>query len=131
MARVLDRVLPALPFPFRIDAATLSHDQARVADYREDVDIHATITPRLFTETLAAIDQAFERGDRITVPVHLLLAGDDRIVDTARSLAFARALDPVRASVEVVEDRYHELLQEQDRDRTMAVIRAFLEEHMG
>jgi alpha-beta hydrolase superfamily lysophospholipase len=126
LASFLNRVLPAFPFPFRIDAATLSHDPERVADYRDDVDIHTTITPRLFMGISAAMQEALLRGDRIHIPVHLLLAGDDRVVDTARSLAFARSLDSERVTVEVVDGLFHELLQERDRDRIMAVVRGFL-----
>jgi acylglycerol lipase len=130
LASILNRVLPAFPFPFRIDAATLSHDSERVADYREDADIHATITPRLFMGISAAMQEALQRGDRIHIPVHILLAGDDRVVDTARSLAFARSLDPERVTVEVVDGLFHELLQERDRGRIMAVVRGFLLEQL-
>jgi alpha-beta hydrolase superfamily lysophospholipase len=122
---ILNEAMPAFPFPFRIDAATLSHDDERVADYREDQDIHTTITPRLFAEISAAIHLALQRGDRIDVPVHMLLAGDDRLVDTARSLAFARSLNPERVTVEVVDGLFHELLQERERGRIMGVIRGF------
>lgn len=131
LARILTRVLPALPFPSPIDADTLSHDQARVADYRDDIDIHGTITPRLFTEIQVSMRQAVQRGDRIAVPIHFLLAGDDQIVDTASSLAFARSLDPSRATVEVVEGLYHELLQERDRARIMDAIRDFFLAHLN
>lgn len=130
LAPILNRVLPALPFPSPIDPATLSHDPARVADYREDILIHGTITPRLFMEIQAAMRQATQRADRIAVPVHFLLAGDDQIVDTARSLAFARSLDPSRATVEVLDGLYHELLQERDRARMMDAIRDFFLAHL-
>jgi alpha-beta hydrolase superfamily lysophospholipase len=123
---ILNRVLPAFPFPARIDPDTLSHDPERVADYRDDVDIHGIITPRLFTGISTAIQEAMQRGDRIDIPVHFLLAGDDRLVDTARSLAFARSLDPERVTVEVVDGLFHELLQERDRGRIMRVVRGFI-----
>jgi alpha-beta hydrolase superfamily lysophospholipase len=127
---VLNRVLPAFPFPFRIDAATLSHDPARVADYQDDGDIHGIITPRLFAEISTAIHQALQRGDRIHIPIRLLLAGDDRLVDTARSLAFARSLNPDRVTVEVLDGLFHEVLQERERRKTMREVRAFFLEHL-
>jgi alpha-beta hydrolase superfamily lysophospholipase len=130
LAGVLNRVLPAFPFPFRIDAATLSHDPVRVADYRDDGEIHATITPRLFTEISTAIHQALQRGDRIHVPIRLLLAGDDRLVDTARSLAFARSLNPERVTVEVLAGLFHEVLQERERRQIMREVRGFFLEHL-
>jgi alpha-beta hydrolase superfamily lysophospholipase len=130
MARVLDRVMPAFPFPFRLDARTLTHDPERVTDYQDDATIHTTITPRLFTEISSAIHLALQRGDRIDVPVHFILAGDDRIVDTARSLAFARALPERHVTVEVLDGLYHEVLQETNRLDVLARIRDWLSERL-
>ncbi len=129
-ANVLNRVLPAFPFPFRLDADELSHDAERNADYRNDPLIHSTITPRLFTETSSAMEIALRRGDRVGVPVLFLLAGGDRIVDTARSLAFARSLPSDRIDIEVLEDQYHEVLQERERVATLGQIREWLQERL-
>jgi alpha-beta hydrolase superfamily lysophospholipase len=130
LGHVLNRVMPAFPFPFHIDAAILSRDPARVADYQEDPEIHSTITPRMFTEISSAIHLAVQRGDRIHVPVHFLLAGDDRLVDTARSLAFARSLPEEMVSVEVVPDSYHELIQETNRAAVLSVIRERIQDEL-
>jgi alpha-beta hydrolase superfamily lysophospholipase len=127
LGTVLSRVLPAFPFPFRIDASILSHDQERVDDRREDAEIHGTITPRMFTEIATAIQLAFQRGDRIDVPVHVMLAGDDRLFDTDRSLAFVRSLPSSGVTVEVMDGLYHELLQETDRQDIMALIRDWID----
>lgn len=129
-ATVLNRILPAFPFPFRLDTDSLSHDPERNEDYRNDPVIHSTITPRLFTETSSAIELGLRRGDRIEVPVLFLLAGGDRIVDTSRSLAFARSLPSDRIDIEVLDDQYHEVLQERDRVSTMARIRDWIQDHL-
>ena len=129
-ATVLNRILPAFPFPFRLDPALLTHDQERAADYENDPKIHSTITPRLFTETSTAIETALRRGDRIRMPVLFLLAGEDRVVDTARSLAFARSLPSNDISVEVLERQYHEVLQERDRSTAMADILDWIQGHL-
>ena len=130
MAAVLNRVLPAFPFPFKLDASELTQDPDRAADYRDDPQIHSTITPRLFTEISSAIETALRRGDRIGVPVLFLLAGADTIVDTQRSLAFARSLPSQDITVEVLEGQYHEVLQERDRAQTMAEVRSWIQDHL-
>jgi alpha-beta hydrolase superfamily lysophospholipase len=129
-ANVLTRVMPAFPFPFHLDADELTHDPERAADYRDDPLIHATITPRLFVETASAIELALRRGDRIGVPTLFLLAGDDRIVDTERSLAFARALPSPDITIDVLEGHHHEILQERNRGAVMAEIRDWLHDHL-
>lgn len=129
-AAFLNRVLPAFPFPFAMDPADLTHDEERAADYRDDPVIHSTITPRLFTETASAIELALRRGDRIDVPTLFLLAGDDRIVDTQRSLAFARSLPSAEITVEVLDGHHHEVLQERDRGAVTATIRGWIQDHL-
>lgn len=127
---VLNRILPAFPFAVRLDPHDLTRDPDRVADYRDDPEIHSTLTPRLFAETSSAIELALRRGERIRVPVLFILAGDDRIVDSERSLSFARALPSDRVDIELLEGHYHEVLQEPDRTATMALIRDWLEDRV-
>lgn len=125
-ANILNRILPAFPFPHTIDADELTHDPERAANYREDPLIHGTITPRMFMETASAIDLALRRGDRINGPILFLLAGADRLVDTGRSLAFARSLQASDVTIDVLEGQYHEVLQEQSRAAVMAEIRDWM-----
>jgi alpha-beta hydrolase superfamily lysophospholipase len=131
LANVLDRVLPAFPLRFAVDPALLSHDEDRVAGYRSDPHIHGTFTPRLFTEMSAAIHTALHRGEHIGVPVHFLLAGRDRMVDPGRSFAFARALPAHLVTIRVLEDLYHDLLQERERSAVMAEIRDWILDQLG
>ena len=126
LARVLDRLLPILPFPADLDPEELSHDPERVADYRDDPRIFSTLTPRLWEEVARAGDAAFERRDRLDLPLLFLLAGDDRIVRTERSLELARSLEG-DVTVEVLDGYYHEVLQEVERAAVMAAILAWLE----
>lgn len=130
VAGLLDRLLPTFPFPYKLDASILSHDEERVEDYRADPLIHSTITPRLFTQSSSAIELALRRGDRIDVPILFLLAGDDAVVDTERSLGFARSLPTGDVTIEVLEGHYHEVLQERGRGAVMAEIRDWMQDHL-
>lgn len=130
LGNVFNRVLPAFPFSIRVDADDLTHDEERAADYEEDPQIHSTITPRLFNEISGAIDAAFRRGDRIRVPVLFLLAGDDALVSTERSLAFARSLPSERVTIEVLEGMRHEVLQERGRQAVLAEVRDWISDHL-
>lgn len=130
LGNVLNHVLPAFPFTIQLDPAELSQDEARVANYREDPEIHSTVTPRLFAEISAATETALRRGDRLHVPILLLLAGADTVVSTDRTLAFARALPSEGVTVEVLEGLRHELLQERGRAAVLARIRDWITDHL-
>ena len=126
LAHVADRIAPALPFPEQLDVDKLSRDPERVADYRDDPLIHRTITPRMFSEISGAIDLALRRGDRIDVPLMFLLPGDDRIISTDRSLAFARGLEGHRTTIRLLEGFYHEVLQDRGRGAVIAEVRDWI-----
>lgn len=130
LAHIGNRLLPALPVSDQIDVDRLSHDPARNAEYREDPLIHKTVTPRMFSEISSAIDLAMRRGDRIHTPVLFLLAGDDRLVDTDRSLAFARSLERDRVTTEVLEGFYHEIYQETGRAAVFNTVQDWLTDHI-
>jgi alpha-beta hydrolase superfamily lysophospholipase len=118
-ASFLNRVLPALPINAGIDERYLSHDPGVVQRYRDDPLVHGKITPRMFTEASAAMGLVMQRSDRIRIPLLLLLAGDDRVVDTKKSEAFARSLTASDVTIRVLPDYYHEVLN--DHDRAIAV----------
>lgn len=116
------RVLPSLPFRTSIDPADISRDPDVVEAYRVDPLVHDRITPRLFTEASTAMGMAFQRSDRLDEPMLFLLAGADRIVDTERSVRFARQLHG-DTTVRVVEGAYHDLLNEQEGTSVLRQVR--------
>src|SRR5690606_22612535 len=81
-----------------------------VEAYRADPLVHDIVTPRFFSEVSTAMGFALQRSDRIQEPLLLLVAGDDRLVDTERSLRFARSLTAPDLTLRVYPGHYHELL---------------------
>lgn len=130
LSRPLSRWLPWLPFRAGIAAEDLSHDPASVGAYRDDPLVHDTITPRLFVEALDAMDRAVATPDRVRVPVLLLIAGEDRLVDSNAARAFAqRLLGDVE--FQVLDGLFHDLLNESTRDEIWTGIAAWVEARIG
>ena len=126
LSGLLNRILPALPIDAGIDETYLSHDPLVVARYRDDPLVHRKITPRLFAEASMAMGLAMHRSDRIRVPLLLMLAGDDKLVDTHKSEAFARSLTTPDVTIRVLPDYYHEVLNDHDRAIAMNYIRDWI-----
>lgn len=114
-AQALSKLLPALPFNAGIRPENVSRDPDIVEAYRADPLVHDRVTPRFFSEVSAAMGLALQRSDRIQEPLLFMAAGDDRLVDTERSLRFARSLTAPDLTVKVYPGHYHELLNELDR----------------
>jgi alpha-beta hydrolase superfamily lysophospholipase len=125
-AGFLNKVLPSLPIDAGIDADYLSHDSDVVIGYREDPLVHGKITPRLFAEASKAMGLVLQRSDRIRIPLLFLLAGDDQIVDTRKSEAFARSLSAADVTIRVLPDYYHEILNDFDRAYARKEIREWV-----
>lgn len=125
-AGMLNKLLPALPMDAGINEQYLSHDPVVVTRYRDDPLVHGKITPRLFAEASMAMGLVMQRSDRIRIPILFILAGDDRIVDTRKSEAFARSLKIEDVSIRVLPDYYHEVLNDYDRNITLHAIRDWI-----
>jgi alpha-beta hydrolase superfamily lysophospholipase len=125
-AGMLNKLLPSLPIDAGIDADFISHDPLIVSQYREDPLVHGKITPRLFSEASTAMGLVLSRSDRIRMPLLFLLAGDDLIVDTRKSEAFARSLAAPDVTVHVLPNYYHEVLNDFDRAQAFKEIREWI-----
>lgn len=126
----LSHILPALPMAIGLNPRHLSHDAGVVEAYRADPLVHDTITPRLFTEVSSAMGLVLQRGDRLRIPLLFLLPEEDRIVDTERSVAFARSLPISDVTIRVLPGMYHEVLNELERHAVRAELRDWVVAHL-
>jgi len=121
-AGLLSRLLPSLPLANELSSAWLSTDPEVGRAYDADPLVYRTITPRWYTEMLAAQDRVLAATPR--VPTAFFLAPDDPITDTAAAGAYAE-----RAGCAVT--RYpgmlHEPFNERGKEQVLADVAAFLE----
>jgi lysophospholipase len=130
LSGILSKALPWVPISGEVDPAELTADPAYVRAYRDDPLIHDKITPRLYTQMVAAMGDAFAERGRISIPLLFLVPGADTIVAEEETLRFAESL---RGDVTV--RRYpgfhHESLNELERARPLADLLAWLEARIG
>jgi len=132
LASLLARLAPDLALGNGLDPRRLSSDPAAVAAYQHDPLVHDRISPRLFAWILRAGSQARAAARTVTVPVLLLVAGDDAMVDPDGSRAFARALPDPLASLCVFDGLQHEIFNEGPaaRDRVLGELAHWLAERV-
>jgi alpha-beta hydrolase superfamily lysophospholipase len=120
-AEVFSRLKPTLTIENGIKAEELSRNPEVVANFFRDPLIHHVATAGWFAEVLRT--QAALRGmaDQLQVPTLMLVAGQDRLVSTEASLAFAQAAG---SAVEVrrYPDLYHEMFLEPERQQVLTDI---------
>jgi len=126
VARALLDLQPALPVATGLDVAHLSTDPAVGQAALSDPLYHRVMTPRVYHEVRQAQRAVVAEGDRIAVPLLILLAGDDRIASLAVSESFARGLKG-DVSVTVYEAFFHEIFNEPQRARVYRDVERWLD----
>lgn len=128
LAQALGRLWPSLTLR-RPSASgeTLSHDPEVGRRYHADPLVHFRVSAQLYLEMRAAIDSLPERLARMTLPVLILQAGDDRLA----SASVVRLLFPSIASAHkgliVYDGLYHEVFNEVDKDTVFRDLLTWLE----
>jgi len=126
-------VHPRLQLPNQIDSSILSHDAASNKAYAEDPLIFHIATARWFTEILATHVDVRQRASRLAVPMLLLQAGDDKLVDSqAAHEIFARlgGTDPqTDKELKVYPGLFHEIFNEVEREQVLTDLTGWLNQH--
>lgn len=132
LGRALVNILPAVKVPTGLVLEHICTDPAVVEAARTDPLCHQVMTPRAYHEITAAQRALPAERHGIGVPLHVAMAGDDRIVSTPATQAFlARLGGPV--SSRVYPGLFHEILNEREPDRApvLADIAAWLDDTLG
>jgi len=116
-AVLLSRLVPRFGLPSELRGKDLTHDSRLAQAYDSDPLLVKSVPSRWFTEALQAQKLAFDRASSLKLPLLLLHGGADKVAsaDASREL-FARVTDP-RKELRVLDDQYHEIFNELDRDR--------------
>jgi alpha-beta hydrolase superfamily lysophospholipase len=125
LGRATSGLVPTLALGNEVDPALLSRDPAVVAEYTADPLVHDRISSRLFTEWVAASEDALRRAGELTVPCLLIVSEDDRIIDREGALEFARRAGD-RATVLSFPGRFHEPFNDVDAEEVFAGLAAWL-----
>jgi len=110
--KVLGRVAPFVSLPTEIKDVDLTHDTEVLARHAVDPLLHRVVNARWYIEALAAMESVFANAQRIRVPLLVLQAGEDRLVDGAAVARWCRVVP--RCELEVIPGAFHEVLFELD-----------------
>jgi alpha-beta hydrolase superfamily lysophospholipase len=126
LGRIAGVVWPSLSLSNEVDPALISRDAEQVATYREDPFVHDRITPRTFSEWMAASEEALERAGDITAPLLLILSDGDRIVDSGGGREFAERVGG-ESTVRTYRGRYHEPFNDLGAEEVFADLAGWLD----
>ena len=77
-----------------------------------------------------AIAQAWDEAARVTLPILILQAGDDRIVDAEAARQWCRSAGSADKTFRLLPGAYHEVINEPEWEETTARMLAWLEQRV-
>ncbi|OIO37498.1 MAG: hypothetical protein AUJ75_04120 [Candidatus Omnitrophica bacterium CG1_02_49_10] len=114
MARAFSRILPFYTQNNRINTKFLSHDRSVVLAYDADTLCHHKISARLYTEMVGAMKYAGDNMRGISIPILILQAGSDKIVNPETSSAAFQTIVSRDKDLHIYPGLFHEIFNEID-----------------
>jgi alpha-beta hydrolase superfamily lysophospholipase len=130
LGHVMSRLWPTLALPTGIPSSDLSRDPAVGRAYDADPLVNKSATARWYTECLVAQDEVRARVGAVKLPVLLLSAGEDRLVDEAESRLVFERIGSADKTYRSYPGFFHEIFNEIERDRVLADLFAWLDGHV-
>jgi lysophospholipase len=127
LGRLLSWLMPTVRFSSRIEPSEVSRSAEANAARLEDPLTNRDVTAGWFFAMKWAIHQAHEDAARLILPLLLLQAGDDRLVDPDAHERWVPQVGSKDVTVARLEGRLHELLNEPDWEQTAERIVGWLE----
>jgi len=124
--RMMSRLWPSFSMPNGLDPAWVSHDPAVVERYAADPLVSHIVTARWFTEVAQAQADTLADAGRLSLPLLVQQAGEDRLTAVDATRAFFAAAGSPQKRLEVYAGYYHEIFNEVDRDRVLGELTGWL-----
>ena len=127
LLKVASSLIPGVGLPNGLQTRYLSHDGEVVRAYQNDTLVHTRLSARLLTSMLQSMDYCHAQASDLRIPLLLLVAEDDHLVDPHGSRRFLEKLKTDQLAAHFYAGFYHEIFNELDATRVFDDLRAWLE----
>ncbi len=127
MARWLNQFWPSFTLSNGISYEFLSRDPEMTKTYRKDPLRHSQISAPLFLGMMATMKRLPKQIQGLKTPVFFQLAGDDKVVNTQRSLQLFETLQGPK-KLKLYKESYHEIYNDINKEETLSDLVDFLNE---
>ncbi len=128
MNAVFNRLIPKFVYKNPIYPPYLTHNLAEVATYKKDALIRRKISVRLLNEMISytlKLDSFAEFA--FPFPVYILAAGQEKVVDPAKTRLFFEKLRVPAKELKVFDGFYHEIFNELGQEQVFEALKKHLD----
>ena len=130
VAVVASKLAPRHTEKTQVNPALLTHDKLLLERYGSDPLSHYDISVRLYTELIGMLGRKDEIATKLTLPLLLLQAGDDRIVSKEAAVDFFNKAASADKESQIYDGFYHEILNEIGREAVFARLGNWVLKHI-
>jgi alpha-beta hydrolase superfamily lysophospholipase len=127
---IVGAVWPTLTMSNQIQPEIVTRSPEACEEIRHDPQVRHVATPRWFNEVRATQARLRASANLLKVPTFMPVPADDRLVDSAASIEFARAAGPI-VELHVYDQLFHEVYLEPERERVIGDVVHWLEGRFG
>jgi alpha-beta hydrolase superfamily lysophospholipase len=127
--RALSNIWGSLQMSNELKPELLSHDPQVAIAYTKDRLVHDKVTPRMFTEMLAAIDDTAKRDAGLPYALQILVSLSDQIVDAEASQKFFQALKIRDKQLKTYPGFFHEPFTEIGKEKAFEDVASWIKSH--
>ena len=127
LGKALSFVAPRTRFRSRVNSADTTRTQEAVAQRLKDPLIHRSVTAGWFFAMKSAMAAAWAEADRLKLPLLVMQAGQDRIVDPTVPEPWLKSAGSSDKTFRFFPEHFHELLNEPDWQDTADSILKWLQ----
>jgi alpha-beta hydrolase superfamily lysophospholipase len=127
LARIAERVVPALTQANQIPPSLLSHNPEVVRAHRADPLVHHRVSARLYIEYVRMRGRLFDRAGTLAVPTLVLQGGSDPVASAPAAARFTERAPRGTATLRVYPGLFHEVLNEYEGPAILEEMSAWLE----
>ena len=130
MGGIAGKLTPQAGF-IKLDPTGISRDQDVVLDYVSDPLVyHGKVPIRLATELDGSMTGILKSAYRITLPIIIVQAGEDRLVDPEGARIFFDKAGSEDKTLKIYKGFYHEVFNEPEKGRVFGDIEKWLDRQL-
>ena len=130
LAQILSRIYPRFPIDLGLDIDAISRIPSVVRSYQDDPLVHGTVSARLGTELLSAVESLKMRGENINIPFLMIHGEADRLNSAEGAKKFFDRIRVYDKEFISYPAGYHELHNDLDYEIMLSDILDWINRHM-
>ena len=104
----------------------LTRDENFLPTYASDPLRHDKISPNFFLGIMRSLESIHENAENFSLPLQMQLAGDDKIVDSNKSIDFFERARSSTKELKVYNESFHEIYNDLDKEYPLKDLASFV-----